>query len=78
MAEERHATISLLLGECLGQLKSLCQDLHKQLQTTEETRYDLEIKVRKQDYEVRTLAGRLSQTATSVLIADQRIDHQDE
>jgi hypothetical protein len=34
-------------------LKSLCQELHNQLKTTEETRYDLELKIRKQDYDVR-------------------------
>jgi len=37
----------------LAQLKSLCQDLHNQLKTNEDTRYDLEFKIRKQDYDVR-------------------------
>ncbi len=37
----------------LAQLKSLCQDLHNQLKTNEESRYDLEFKIRKQDYDVR-------------------------
>lgn len=36
-------------------LKSLCQDLHKQLQTIEESRYDLEFKIRKQDYDINEL-----------------------
>ena len=33
-------------------LVSLVKDLHKQLTDTEESRYDLEMKIRKQDYEV--------------------------
>ena len=37
-----------------AQLKSLCQELHNQLKATEESRYDLEFKIRKQDYDVRT------------------------
>ena len=36
-----------------AQLKSLCQDLQKQLETHEANRYDLEFKIRKQDYDVR-------------------------
>jgi hypothetical protein len=36
----------------LAQIKSLCQELHNQLKTNEETRYDLEFKIRKQDYDV--------------------------
>lgn len=34
-------------------LVSLVKDLHKQLEATEEIRYDLEMKIRKQDYDVR-------------------------
>jgi hypothetical protein len=37
----------------LAQLKSLCQELHNQLKTNEESRYDLEFKIRKQDYDVK-------------------------
>lgn len=37
----------------LAQLKSLCQDLHNQIKTAEENRYDLEFKIRKQDYDVK-------------------------
>ena len=33
-------------------LVSLVKDLHKQLNTGEESRYDLEMKIRRQDYEV--------------------------
>jgi hypothetical protein len=36
-----------------AQLKALCQDLHNQLKTVEENRYDLEFKIRKQDYDVK-------------------------
>jgi hypothetical protein len=39
----------------LAQIKSLCQDLHNQLKTNEESRYDLEFKIRKQDYDVRKI-----------------------
>jgi hypothetical protein len=39
----------------LAQLKSLCQDLHNQLKTNEDSRYDLEFKIRKQDYDVRKI-----------------------
>jgi hypothetical protein len=35
-----------------GQLASLVKDIYKQLNDTEEHRYDLEMKIRKQDYEV--------------------------
>ena len=35
-------------------LVSLVKDLFKQLSDTEEARYDLEMKIRKQDYEVKT------------------------
>jgi hypothetical protein len=34
-------------------LVSLVKDLHKQLANTEESSYDLEMKIRKQDYEVK-------------------------
>ncbi len=33
-------------------LVSFVKDLHKQLTDTEESRYDLEMKIRRQDYEV--------------------------
>jgi len=35
-------------------LVSLVKEFHKQLAYTEETRYDLEMKIRKQDYDVKT------------------------
>jgi len=38
-----------------AQLKSLCQDLHNQLKTNEENRYDLEFRIRKQDYDINEL-----------------------
>ena len=43
----------LNLNFLLAQLKSLCQELYNQLKTNEESRYDLELKIRKQDYDVR-------------------------
>lgn len=46
---------SLKLISYLAQLKSLCQDLHNQLKTHEEARYDIELKIRKQDYDVISL-----------------------
>jgi hypothetical protein len=33
-------------------LVSLCKDLHKQIAESEEAKYDMEMKIRKQDYEV--------------------------
>ena len=36
----------------IAQLVSICKDLHKQIADTEEAKYDLEMKIRKQDYEV--------------------------
>lgn len=38
-----------------AQLVSICKDLHKQIADTEEAKYDLEMKIRKQDYEVRAV-----------------------
>lgn len=35
-----------------AQLVSICKDLHKQIAESEENRYDLEMKIIKQDYEV--------------------------
>ncbi|CAF1293806.1 unnamed protein product [Rotaria magnacalcarata] len=43
-----------------AQLKSLCQDLHNQLKTNEESRYDLELKIRKQDYDVNELTIKIN------------------
>lgn len=43
-----------------AQLKSLCQDLHNQLKTTEDSRYDLEFKVRKQDYDINELTIKMN------------------
>jgi len=43
-----------------AQLKSLCQDLHNQLKTNEESRYDLEFKIRKQDYDVNELTIKIN------------------
>lgn len=36
-------------------LVSICKDLHKQITDTEEGKYDLEVKIRKQDYEINEL-----------------------
>ena len=44
----------------LAQLKSLCQDLHNQLKTGEESRYDFEFKVRKQDYDINELTIKIN------------------
>jgi len=43
-----------------AQIKSLCQDLHNQLKTNEETRYDLEFKIRKQDYDINELTIKIN------------------
>ncbi|CAF0905374.1 unnamed protein product [Adineta steineri] len=43
-----------------AQLKSLCQDLYAQLKTTEEARYDLEFRVRKQDYDINELTIKIN------------------
>jgi len=43
-----------------AQLKSLCQDLHNQLKTNEENRYDLEFKIRKQDYDINELTIKIN------------------
>jgi len=43
-----------------AQLKSLCQDLHNQLKTNEESRYDLELKIRKQDYDLNELTIKIN------------------
>lgn len=43
-----------------AQLKSLCEELHKQLKTTEENRYDLEFKIRKQDYDINELTIKIN------------------
>lgn len=50
-----------------GDLKALCQDLQKQLLTNEETRYDLEFKIRKQDYDVSRRRILLSSSPTFLL-----------
>lgn len=36
-------------------LVSICKDLHKQISDAEEFKYDLEVKIRKQDYEINEL-----------------------
>ena len=38
-----------------AQLVSICRDLHKQITEQEEARYDLEMKIIKQDYEINEL-----------------------
>jgi len=43
-----------------AQLKSLCEELHQQLKTTEENRYDLEFKIRKQDYDINELTIKIN------------------
>ncbi|CAF2390960.1 unnamed protein product [Rotaria sp. Silwood2] len=43
-----------------AQLKSLCQDLHNQLKTNEESHYDLEVKIRKQDYDINELTIKIN------------------
>ena len=35
-----------------AQLVSICKDLHRQMAEAEEAKYDLEFKIRRQDYEV--------------------------
>lgn len=41
-------------------LVSMLKDLHQQIGTTEETRYDLEMKIRKQDYEINELTVKVN------------------
>jgi len=53
--EERLKPLDDLHSLSDAQLKSLCQDLHNQLKTNEDTRYDLELKIRKQDYDINEL-----------------------
>ena len=43
-----------------AQLKSLCQDLHRQIQVNEENRYDVEFKIRKQDYDINELTIKIN------------------
>jgi len=43
-----------------AQLKTLCQELHNQLKLQEESRYDLEFKVRKQDYDINELTIKIN------------------
>jgi hypothetical protein len=38
-----------------AQLVSICKDLHAQIATQEEAKYDFEMKIRKQDYEINEL-----------------------
>jgi troponin I, cardiac muscle len=38
-----------------AQLVSICKDLHKQIADQEEAKYDFEMKIRKQDYEINEL-----------------------
>lgn len=49
-----------LNGMSEAQLKSLCQDLQKQLETHESSRYDLEFKIRKQDYDINELTIKIN------------------
>jgi len=58
--EQHLKALDNLSGMNESQLKSLCQDLHNQLKTHEENRYDLEFKIRKQDYDVNELTIKLN------------------
>ena len=57
-------------------LVSLVKELHKQLAETEEARYDLEMKIRKQDYDVKSIDGLGSRHTLHRLLSGQRIDDQ--
>lgn len=51
--EERIKRLPADLNSCNeAYLVSLVKEFHQQLSETEESRYDLEMKIRKQDYEV--------------------------
>ena len=58
--EQRLKPLEDLSSMSDAQLKSLCQDLHNQLKTNEESRYDLEFKIRKQDYDVNELTIKIN------------------
>ncbi|CAF3114386.1 unnamed protein product [Rotaria socialis] len=58
--EQRLKPLDDLTAMSDAQLKSLCQDLHNQLKTNEESRYDLELKIRKQDYDVNELTIKIN------------------
>jgi len=53
--EQRLKPLDDLQSMSDAQLKSLCQDLHNQLKANEDSSYDLELKVRKQDYDINEL-----------------------
>ncbi|CAF1414236.1 unnamed protein product [Adineta ricciae] len=53
--EQRLKPLDDLSSMSESQLKALCQELHNQLKTTEESRYDFEVKIRKQDYDINEL-----------------------
>ena len=57
-------------------LVSLVKELHKQLAETEEARYDLEMKIRKQDYDVRFIDSLTRRLMLYRLLSGQRIDDQ--
>ena len=53
--EQRLKPLDDLNSMSEAQLKSLCQELHNQLKTNEESRYDFEFKIRKQDFDINEL-----------------------
>lgn len=58
--EQRLKPLDDLNSMSESDLKSLCQDLQKQLLTNEENRYDLEFKIRKQDYDINELTIKIN------------------
>jgi len=58
--EQRLKPLDDLNSMSEAQLKSLCQDLQKQLETHESNRYDLEFKIRKQDYDINELTIKIN------------------
>jgi len=58
--EQRLKPLDDLNSMSESDLKSLCQDLQKQLLSNEENRYDLEFKIRKQDYDINELTIKIN------------------
>lgn len=58
--EQRLKPLEDLQSMSEAQLKSLCQDFHKQLEENESSRYDLEFKIRKQDYDINELTIKIN------------------
>jgi len=53
--ESKVAALPDVSGLNEAQLVSICKDLHRQIAEAEEAKYDLEFKIRRQDYEINEL-----------------------